>query len=297
MRVGVVILPEQRWVEAAQVWRAAEQFGFDSAWTYDHLWWRSLSDRPWFATFPVLTAAASVTSRIQLGTLVTSPNFRHPVAVAKEAMTVDDVSDGRFTLGIGAGAATDDETATGGRAPDRRTRSDRFSEFVGVVDRLLRQPTTSHSGRFYTVVDAHMVPGCRRPPRLPLAIAAAGPRSLGLAASHGQAWVTYGPADWHTRLTAAERLAAVGRQHRLLERACCQLGRAIDDIDRMFLVTNGEERPLSSPQALLDLAEQYRAVGMTHLVVHWPRPEGVYAGDLAMLDRVAAEALPKVRRL
>ena len=78
LRVGLVILPEHRWVEAAPRWRAAEEYGFDHVWTYDHLGWRSLVDGPWFDAVATLTAAATVTGRIRLGTFVASPNFRHP---------------------------------------------------------------------------------------------------------------------------------------------------------------------------------------------------------------------------
>ncbi len=74
----------------------------DHAWTYDHLTWRNLRDGPWFGAVPTLAAAALVTSRIRLGTLVASANFRHPVPFAKELMTLDDLSHGRFTLGVGA---------------------------------------------------------------------------------------------------------------------------------------------------------------------------------------------------
>ena len=84
MRVGVVVLPQQRWSQAAPIWAAVEQMGFDHAFTYDHLAWRDLADEPWFATVPTLTAAATVTSRVRLGTWVASPNFRHPVPFAKE---------------------------------------------------------------------------------------------------------------------------------------------------------------------------------------------------------------------
>src|SRR4051794_158905 len=103
MRVGVIILPQQRWAESRRLWTKAEELGFDHAWTYDHLAWRSLADEPWFATVPPLTAAAVVTSRIALGTWVTSPNFRHPVPFAKEVMHLDDISGGRLLLGVGAG--------------------------------------------------------------------------------------------------------------------------------------------------------------------------------------------------
>lgn len=102
MRLSTVILPVYRWSEGREVWRRAEELGFDSAYTYDHLSWRAFRDRPWFGAVPTLTAAAAVTERLRLGTLVTSPNFRHPVTLAKDLISLDDISDGRITLGIGA---------------------------------------------------------------------------------------------------------------------------------------------------------------------------------------------------
>src|SRR5215813_6313235 len=103
MRVGIAILPDQRWSEASRRWQLAEDYGFDHAWTYDHLGWRDLIDGPWFDAVPTLTAAALVTSRIRLGIMVASPNFRHPVHFAREVTALDDLSGGRLVLGIGAG--------------------------------------------------------------------------------------------------------------------------------------------------------------------------------------------------
>ena len=99
-----MILPEYRWLLAEQKWRAAESYGFDHAWTYDHIGWRSLVDGPWFDAVPTLTAAAMVTRRIRLGTMVASPNFRHPVPFARSLLAIDDISSGRLILGVGAGS-------------------------------------------------------------------------------------------------------------------------------------------------------------------------------------------------
>ena len=92
MRFSIVILPEYPWEQAVGIWQRAEQLGFAQAWTYDHLAWRTLADGPWHAAVPTLTAAALATSTMRIGTLVASPNFRHPVPLAKELVTVDDLS-------------------------------------------------------------------------------------------------------------------------------------------------------------------------------------------------------------
>src|SRR3954452_7999992 len=137
MRVGVVILPELRWPAALERWRDAEERGFTAAWTYDHLSWRPLRDDPWFGMVPLLAAVAASTSRIRLGTLVTSPNFRHPALLAKDVMTLDDISAGRFDLGIGAGGTSYDAAVLGNPPPSPAERAARFSEFVDALDLLL----------------------------------------------------------------------------------------------------------------------------------------------------------------
>ncbi|MFD8740946.1 LLM class flavin-dependent oxidoreductase, partial [Streptomyces sp. NPDC059618] len=137
LRLSTVILPYQRWNEGGRSpWTRAEQLGFHSAYTYDHLSWRTFRDGPWFGALPTLTAAAAVTDRLRLGTLVTSPNFRHPVTLAKELISLDDISGGRVTLGIGAGGTGFDATALGQEPWTPRERADRLAEFVPLLDRL-----------------------------------------------------------------------------------------------------------------------------------------------------------------
>jgi len=116
MRLSTIILPIYSWRDGRAVWRRAEQLGFHAAYTYDHLSWRTFRDGPWFGTMPTLTAAATATETIRLGTMVTNPNFRHPLTLAKDLMTLDDISGGRITLGIGAGGSGFDATVLGERA-------------------------------------------------------------------------------------------------------------------------------------------------------------------------------------
>lgn len=94
MRVGVILLQTKPWSIDRHRWKRAEDLGFDTACTYDHLSWRNLKDGPWYAMVPLLAAAAQVTSTIRLGPLVASANYRHPVPFAKEIMTLDELSEG-----------------------------------------------------------------------------------------------------------------------------------------------------------------------------------------------------------
>ena len=192
MRIGVLLLPHIGPRDAMARAAELEAMGFDHLWTYDHLAWRRYADGPWHAVYPWLTAVATATDRVGLGTMVASPNVRHPVTLAKDVMTLDHVSGGRVVLGVGAGGTGIDHRVLGQAPLSPGDRADRFEEWTHVLDRLLRGETRDHHGDWFTTVDARMAPGCVQQPRVPLAVAAAGPRTLRLAADVGDAWITEG---------------------------------------------------------------------------------------------------------
>lgn len=184
---------------------------------------------------PTLTAAAAATERMRLGTLVTSPNFRHPVTLAKDLISLDDVSGGRITLGIGAGGNGFDATALGQEPWSPRERADRFAEFVPLLDQLLTEGAVSSQGTFYSAEEARNIPGCVQRPRLPFAVAATGPRGLRLAARHGQAWVTAGDPRIFEDGTPEQSLEALRLQIGGLESACAEIGREFGPMEKILL--------------------------------------------------------------
>ena len=292
MRFGIVILPQDPWRVARPKWERAEQFGFDHAWTYDHLSWRSLADQPWHATIPTLTAAAVVTERIRLGTFVSSPNFRHPVPFAKELATLDDIADGRLLLGVGSGGTGFDAVVLGQPEYSPRQRHERFAEFVDALDVLLRHEAPgdtgtgtgiSFTGEWASAVNARMVGVPRQRPRPPFVIAANGPRGLRLAVRYGAGWVTTGADgvsgdDWWA---SVERLAS-----RLAETADAE-GRDPATIDRYLNLDSGGSYSLRSVAAFNDAVDRAARLGFTDVISHWPRADGIYAGSEAVLDEVA----------
>ncbi|MFJ8645224.1 LLM class flavin-dependent oxidoreductase [Streptomyces sp. NPDC093546] len=294
MRLSTVILPYRRWHEGGRdAWLRAEQLGFHAAYSYDHLSWRvPFRDGPWFGAIPTLTAAAGATERIRLGTLVTSPNFRHPVTLAKELITLDDLSGGRVTLGIGAGGIGFDATALGQEAWSPRERADRFGEFLPLLDRLLSEDTVTHEGRFYSAREAQNIPGCVQRPRLPFTVAATGPRGLKLAARHGQAWVTTGDPKVSETGTPEESREAIRGQLERLAKACADVGREPVELDKVLLTgfTPEGSAVLESVDAFVDFAGRHRELGFTEIVLHTPIPDTRFAADPAVFERIAAEA-------
>ncbi len=277
------------------MWQRAEELGFHAAYTYDHLSWRSFRDQTWFGALPTLTAAAAATSRLRLGTLVTSPNFRHPVTLAKELISLDDISGGRFTLGIGAGGNGFDATALGQEPWSPRERADRFGEFVPLLDRLLTEDVVSYEGKHYSAHEVRNIPGCVQRPRLPFAVAATGPRGLKLAAKHGQAWVTTGdPKVSNGGGSSADSLEAVRGQCERLGKACAEIGRDAGELEKIMLSGFTPDRPLDSVDAFVDFAGNHAALGFDELVLHWPIADSFFAADLDVFERIATEGLAQL---
>jgi alkanesulfonate monooxygenase SsuD/methylene tetrahydromethanopterin reductase-like flavin-dependent oxidoreductase (luciferase family) len=292
MRVGVVCLPTDPWPQWRARARHLEDLGYDHLWTYDHLSWRRYADGPWHASLPLLTATAAVTSRIRLGTMVSSPNFRHPVTLAKDAMTLDEVSGGRLTLGVGAGGTGFDAQVLGQAPWSRGERTARFGEFLHLLDRLLRDPATTWSGRYYAAHDARMIPGSVQRPRVPLAVAAAGPRTVAFAARYGDAWITDGdPAEDEPTPEGTARF--LREQGDRLDEECVRVGRDPSSVHRIFLA---HQSPLSSVEAFTEFAHTYAELGVTDLVFHHPRSDDPRWNDApAIVDTIASEVLPALR--
>lgn len=289
MRFGICILPEHRWSQAAPMWREAEAMGFDHAWTYDHLVWGGLRESPWYGTTPTLTAAATVTERIQLGTFVTSPNYRHPVTLMRDLLALDDISDGRVIVGIGSGGEPD-ATILGGDPLTPREKVDRLDEFTDLLDRVLTRDHVDHEGRWFSCRDARTLPGPvprDGQARMPFVLAANGPRAMGIAVRHGQGWVTTGDD------TQGEQWwQGVARLCGRLDDVEAQADRA-RPLDRYLSLDSAEYR-LTSLDAFTDAVGRAAELGFSDVVVHWPRPQAPYAGRREVLDEVAA-ALPALR--
>src|SRR6266536_163578 len=262
LRVGVLILPEHPW--------------------------RGHRDLPWFSAIPTLTAAALATDRIRLGTLVASPNLRHPLTLAKEIVTLDDISGGRLTLGIGRGSAGWDATMMGADAPSPREGSERFREFVELTDLLLRESETTYLGNFYSAREARTYPGCVQSPRVPIAIAASGRIGMRLAARFAETWVTTGSRTRTGPVDAAEGARDVRDQIDLLEEACIESGREPATLSRLVVTGPTLASGLGSVDEFEDTVGRYAAAGVTDLVVHWPRANEPYKADYSIFERIFA---------
>src|SRR3954470_6616734 len=230
LKVGIQ-LPEVerevRWPELLDMIRAVEDLGFDSVWVGEHLLYR-WEDRPpsgpWEA-WTLLSAIAASTSRIELGPLVACTNFHNPALLAKQAALIDEVSGGRFVLGLGAGWNEREYRAFGIPFDNRVSR---FEESFTIVRGLLAGERVTLAGRFWQADDAVLLPAPGGSPRL--MVGSNGPRMLSITLPHVDAWNSWyedfgnsadGFAALNDRVSAAARQA--GRQPGDLVRSACAL--------------------------------------------------------------------------
>ena len=237
---------EVRWPELRGIAAVAEDCGFDSIWLGDHMLYRDdgRPERgPWDA-WTALAGLAASTERVQLGPLVASTAFHPPGLIARMAATLDELSGGRFVLGLGAGW-NEVEFRSFGIPFDRLVS--RFEESFEIIRRLVAGERVSFAGRFQQVEDAVLLPPPAR--TLPIMIGTAGPRLLEIALPHVATWNAW--YAWYGN-TAAGYAALSARVTAVVRRSACVLV-AVDG--------GGGERPLdpdSPPVASSALAGHLR---------------------------------------
>jgi alkanesulfonate monooxygenase SsuD/methylene tetrahydromethanopterin reductase-like flavin-dependent oxidoreductase (luciferase family) len=276
LRVGVQ-LPEVerevRWPELLDMARAIEDLGYDAIWVGEHLLYR-WPDReprgPWEA-WTLMSALATVTNRVTIGPLVACTNFHNPALLAKQASTIDEIADGRFVLGLGAGW-NETEFRAFGFPYDHRI--DRFEEAFTIVRTLLREGEIDFDGRFYQARDCELLPRSR-PGSPKLLIGSNGPRMLRIAAPHVDAWNT-----WFADTLNSP--AGVAPLREVVDSACRDVGRDPAEIERTVAVhvrlpggsgrtmgdtsTTERIRPLEgAPEAMAEELRAYAAAGVSEV--------------------------------
>lgn len=298
LRFGLVTPQLVAWPGMLERWRNIVAWGFDSAWVVDHFVNPSMHTGRWFEGWTMLAALAACTPGVRVGVLVTSISFRNPAMLAKEALTVDHISEGRLELGIGAGGAPQDHTMTGSEPWPPAERVARFREFIAIVDALLQQESepTTYTGRYYRVQDAIMTPGPVQRPRPPLTIGASGRQMLRIVAQYADALNTSGGGDGRRAadVTPAEAVATVRARNELLDDLAARAGRDPRAIRRSLLAGGGSspENPWASAEAFRDFVGGYREAGIDEFLFYYPSRAELAAGAL---DVIVHEVMPRAR--
>jgi alkanesulfonate monooxygenase SsuD/methylene tetrahydromethanopterin reductase-like flavin-dependent oxidoreductase (luciferase family) len=279
--------------------RFVESLGLDNLWLADHFMWPPRPDMPILECWTTLAALAAETQNIRLGPLVTNIATRNPAMLAKQILTVDQISDGRVDVGLGAGFFQREHESIGIDFLDGAGRAERFRQAVEIMDQGLRGQHVTYAGTHYQLADASLHPAPTQKPRPPLWVAAQGPRSMRVAARLGDALVTMGDG------TTEQSLAGFIKRMTTLDDICSEVGRDPSTIRRCFLAGVENERLFESDDSLTDFVGRFAEAGMTDLAVSLNNPAqpatagmvaDYSAATRAKLEHAAAHIFPKFRQ-
>ena len=280
MRFGIVTDQNMSWSETVERWQLFERLGFDSIWDCDHFVQPSRPTGPYFEAWTLLAGLAARTERIRVGVLVSSNTFRHPALLAKQAATVDHLSNGRLEVGLGAGWYEPEHRMFGLDFPDPPELVGRYREAVEVVDRLLRNDTSTYDGSYYQLREATFRPAPVQKPRPPLLLAAHRPRMLRIIADYADTWNSFGTVD------------KMRERNDILDEACAAIGRDPRTIVRSLYgwAALMPADPWASVAAFEEMVGGYGEAGVNEFLIDQPRPD-----QQAVLERVSTDLLPRWR--
>ena len=268
-------LVSQPWSDLCAAVELVERLGWHGVMVEDHFMadgggFGAVSD-PRFEVTSVLSALAVATTSVRLAPLVMSATYRHPAVVANWAATVDHISRGRLTLGLGAGWQLNEHAQYGIQLGTPGERIDRLDEYCTVVRSLLEQSVTNFKGRSFEVSNAWCEPKPLQT-RLPLLIGGKGDRMLRLVARHADMWNMWSiPSKFAERSAVLDQSSeAIGRDPATIRRSTQALVCLTDSASeaRSFIdAAGGRAAFAGTAEQFADLAAQWHDAGVDELVI------------------------------
>jgi F420-dependent oxidoreductase-like protein len=272
MRFSIWPSPQRPWGEILELVQHCEATGWDGAYFADHFMPNSGTsesmDGPTLECWSVIAGLAATTTRLRLAPLVTSVTYRHPAVLANIAAAVDNISNGRLLLGLGAGWQENEHEAYGLELGSIKERLDRFEEAVHVIHSLTREDRTNFSGKYFKLVAAPNQPAPVQA-KLPLLIGGSGEkRTLKIAAQFADEWNA-----WTDPALLAHKVG-------VLQQHCEGIGRNPADIQvstqAMLFMSDDEEwlkdkrgasALVGTPKEIVDVVAAYKEAGCDELII------------------------------
>jgi F420-dependent oxidoreductase-like protein len=275
MRFSIWPNLQQPWADVVEVADRAEATGWDGVWIADHF----MGDgggfgpvhTPTLEATATLAALAATTTRVRLGSLVFGTTYRHPAVLANWAATVDHVSAGRLTLGVGAGWQENEHEQYGIDLPPVRARIDRFAETCAVLTSLLREEHTTFAGDWFTLTEAWCEPKPVQA-RLPLLVGGKGDRMLAITAQFADAWNMWALPDTFAERSSVldQTCAAVDRDPATIERSTQALIMLTDDrtAATSFVEAVAPRAAIGGTvEQVADTVAEWQAVGVDEVII------------------------------
>jgi probable F420-dependent oxidoreductase len=263
------------WTEVRDFVAEVENMGWDGFWYADHYMPNTPDGEPiggnFNECFSVLSALAATTSRLRLGSLVTPTTVNHPALIANRAATIDQISNGRFVLGMGAGWQVNEHKAFGIELFDAKPRVDRFAEAIEIVSSMLNQERTTFKGEHFTITNAPCEPKPVQSP-LPILVGTGGTRMLRLTARFAQEWNTWGTPEVAGGVIKNLRIACEkeGRDPATVRTSVQPLFFVVPDEaagDKLRPHVPADRSVVGTPSQLVDAVGEYKELGFDEICV------------------------------
>ncbi|MFQ6024467.1 MAG: LLM class flavin-dependent oxidoreductase [Acidiferrobacterales bacterium] len=295
LRFQALILPNLAWNQLLGRFRRVEELGFDLAVTGDHFVDWTNPPNPWFELWTLLAAVAESTSTIRIAPCVAQIPLRNPALFARQALTVDHISNGRLEIGLGLGLPIDPSYDMMG-IPNwsNKERVARFKEYVEIVDQLLSNEVTTYKGRFYEVKGAVMNPRPLQEPRPPITIAALGPVMLKHATQYADTWNTMSFAeDFEEQLDETRaRIARVAEHCSVIGRDPSSLRHSYNMFDASARTSGGKIKYYESPEVFVDMVRRLISLGISEIGLYYPMLDE----QLPVFETIAKEIFPELKQ-
>ena len=285
--------------------RECERLGYYSVLLDDHLMFGKM---PILECWTTLSALSSATKKIRLGTMVTCNSFRNPALLAKMSATVDNISDGRLELAMGAGVQQNEHKAYGFPFPSAKTRIERMNEAVEIIKKMWTNKKTSYNGKHYIIHDAICEPKPIQKPHPPITIGGGGEKlTMKVTAQHADRY------DWgylstldmykHKMKVMKKHCEKVARSFEDIEKSCWPAGQIFirddkKDFKKMALrwLPKGvsiedfmKTSFVGTPKDFIKQLQQYLNLGVTHFML--------FFGDLPDIEGVRVFAKNVVQKI
>lgn len=286
-----------------------EQLGYDSIWLNDHFFTSPYfyplppSSAPYYECWVTLSALATLTKKIRLGTLCTNVSFRNPALLAKMAACLDVISGGRLELGLGAGWFREEHTAYGIPFPTTSERAEKLEEAVEIIRRLWSEERVSFKGKHYTVEDAYCSPKPLQKPHPPICVGARGSRIMlrlvAKCADHWNIQTPITPKQYQRKVQILEGYCReIGRVPKTIARSLWA-GTIIGEDEKDFAKVVAELKPphpsylerriAGTPEQCIETIRQYVTLGVTTFILYFT------INELRSLGTFARYVLPAFR--
>lgn len=296
LKFGVFTAQMVPFKDLVKSWQHCEKLGFDFLSIADHFahWGKTLV--PFWECWSTLAAMACHTSKIRFCSTVTNMTWRHPAWLARQALTVDHMSNGRLQIGLGTGRhGSSDQKWLQHNNWETKERVERFREYIEIIDSLLRNPVTSYKGKYYQLNEAPMNPDSIQKPRPPILIGTKGKRMLKIVSQFADNWNVMAFFDENWIDKSYEDIKEKGK---LLDKYCQEIGRDSKDIRRSVMIYDikcfneiGSLQICQSTEFFEEIVKKYIEIGFNEIYLAYP----LLKEDFPGFEKITNEIIPEFR--